>query len=164
MHHTLDASLKMWLAPGIIDARERQVDVVGVSTYAGCVPTFVALTQEGALYVDIPPSHLCTESGRPPVDLADVVYRNCPTRDTWGGCIGALQRVESCTLYGHDRTLVCTASYLYTLDWYQDNWMAHIFLGRGRLMIWPHYRVTWGGNFQPLPQGFQKVRTIWRLP
>lgn len=160
----------MWLAPGIIDDKERKVSVVLVSSYAECVPTFGVLTAEGAFYADIPPSHLHKKNWQEPCALSDLVYRNCPSSNVWGGTLAPLRQLGSARLFGKEvRTPVCEAEYLLTLDWPEDNWMSHVFLARdsllaGRLLIWPHFRVLFGqGVSDCLPAGYRKVRQTWQL-
>lgn len=157
----------MHLAAGVIDAQERAVQVVLVSTYANCVPTFGVLTDEGAFYVDVPASHLHMRPGYQPVALEKVAYRNCPAQESWHGRLRALQR--PCTLFDRDKTRLGLATYHATLDWPQDNWMVHLFTTEegkmpGRLLVWPHYRVLWSPEATALPQGYRKVRETWALP
>lgn len=168
MHVEVENAPKMWLAPGLVDEVERQVTPVFVSSYGGCAPTFGVLTAEGALYADIPPSHLSKLPGQAPAKLADVVYRDCPSIDVWGGSIAALRRMETCRVYGRDRKLLCNASYVLTLDWYRDNWMSHVLLVHdgplsGRFIVWPHFRILWGDAALALPEGFKKIRQVWRV-
>lgn len=160
---------KMYLAPGIIDNAERKVEVVSVSSYRDCVPTFGVMTSEGAFYADIPPSHLAKSSGARVASLGELCYRECPSETVWGGAIDRFRTVGVARLFGRDKRPLCMASYLLSLDWYRDNWMCHVFIAEdgpfaGRLMAWPHYRVLWGEAApQVLPAGYQKVRQIWRL-
>ena len=169
MHIDLPNAPAMYLLPGIIDDKIRTVTPILVSSYKDCAPTFGVLTDEGALYVDVPSSHLVKQQLLPELPLHRLVYRDCPSADVWGGRLDHFRTLEVARLFDREGAPMARARYLLTLDWPRDNWMSHVFLATdgpvvGRLLIWPHTRVLWGADAGPiLPTGFRKVRETWRV-
>lgn len=148
----------------LIDGAVHKVQVIGVSSYKGCAPTFLVLTEEGALYADIP-GHLLAKRESKEVTLDQLVYQNNPSEHCWVGRLSALEKAQ---VFGRDHAFLGTGSYIATMDWTEDNWMAHVILMQtgnlaGRLIVWPHFRILWNTDRQTLPTGYLKVRDTWRV-
>lgn len=169
MHHDIRCP-PMLLGRGLIDDNVRKVTPIAVSSYEGCAPSFIVKTEEGAIYVDVPPHLLLQTNEEDPnpytADLTELVYKSAPSRHVW---VGRLTSLEAVQIFDRTQAYLGTGTYLATMDWYQDNWMAHVVLVTsgvmtGRLMIWPHFRLLFNTEQRTLPKGYRKVRQSWRVP
>lgn len=149
----------------LIDGGVHDVQIIGVSSYAGQAPTFLVMTKEGALYADVPGHLLNTSNMTDGYKLHQVVYRNCPSSNCWVGKLGALQTAQ---VFDREHQYMGTGRYIATMDWPDDNWMMHIIQMEtgsfeGYLIVWPHHHILWNTHSRTLPTGYRKVRETWRV-
>lgn len=161
IHFPIPQPIKAYLAPGLIDSQERKVTLQGVCVYPGTAMSFYGLTEEGALYVDIPPHMLNLNPNVVAGDLARHVFRNNPNGQAIVQTMAGLGRAR---IFHRDRSFLTMGHYVTTIDWADDNWMMHLVVtDAGQMMFWPHHKILWNHETGNLPEGFRKVRQTWSV-
>lgn len=134
------------------------------SSYPGSAPTFKVLLQDGAIFSYLAPSVLRwrRELAEPVLALDELTYHVCPNSDVVVTRFDALQGEHLCFFKKRDVWL--KARYVFTVDWYTGNDLAHcVLVENGQLALLPHHKIKFHGDapgFAP----YKKLRNEWRDP
>lgn len=130
--------------------------ILAVESYAGSVPTFTWASDRGHVFAYLPPWAFQVEDDRP-APLVDFV---CP-----GGSIAAHDFGFEGGGWGRiGETALAWKRYLLTVDWVDQNKMAHLCLTlAGNLAWFRNSRFQVGGYQWDPPKGWQKARGVHRL-
>ncbi|MCI0457297.1 MAG: hypothetical protein L0Z62_09995, partial [Gemmataceae bacterium] len=134
-----------------------------VSSYEGSVPTFKILLADGTVFSYVPPSALVdvAQLKPPELELADLVYHNCPASDV---CVHRFEELAGAVQAFFKRpALWLEGEYLLTIDWYEGNDLLHLIaLANGQYAFLPHHKVKFKDGaraFQP----FRKMHSEWKV-
>ncbi|MEZ4402987.1 MAG: hypothetical protein R3B06_23395 [Kofleriaceae bacterium] len=138
-----------------------------VSSYPGEAPTFQVLLPDGAVFSYIPPSALIDPERRRTASLLELgldelVYFDCPDEQVCVHAHAALAgRVQA---YFKGRDLWLGGDYLFTIDWWTGNHLAHaVALDNGQFAVLPHHKLKFGDHGHTAFEPYKKQRKIWRV-
>lgn len=132
------------------------------SSYPGSAPTFKLLLEDGAIFSYVAPSVLRwkREVSAPQLALDELTYHVCPSGDVVVSTFDALQGQHLCFFKKRDVWL--KAQYVFTVDWYTGNDLAHcVLVENGQIALLPHHKIKFHGDapgFAP----YKKLRNEWR--
>jgi hypothetical protein len=133
-----------------------------VSSYPGSVPTFKILLPDGTVFSYVPPSALVDPARKgEPLELADLVYHNCPSGDF---CVHSFEALDGLVQAFFKRPgLWLAGSYLFTIDWYTGNDLLHLIaLENGQYAFLPHHKVKFRDGTRELPP-YRKMHGEWKV-
>ncbi len=135
-----------------------------VSSYEGSVPTFKVLLADGSVFSYVPPTALVDPEkarGRETLELADLVYHNCPSGDI---CVHSFEQLRGPVhAYLKRRDAWMEGEYLWTLDWYAGNDLLHLVaLENGQYAFLPHHKLKFKDGPRELPP-YRKLHAEWRV-
>jgi hypothetical protein len=139
-----------------------------VSSYPGEAPTFQILLGDGAVFSYLPPTALLDPARRaahpevPELDLEDLVYVDCPAEAI---CVHRWPALDGRVLaWLKRRDLWLGGDYLFTVDWWTDNQLAHaILLDHGQVALLPHHKLKFGSGHGEGFAPYRKLRKVWRV-
>lgn len=134
--------------------------VIGVTSYAGHIPTFDVELDEGFLFHYLPVHALAWKECEP-ATIQSTSYFNCPVGGVEVTCLTALDS-RKCQIFGRDGQLLGSAVYVMTFDWVDSNELCHL-LRRddGNHLLWPSHKVAFS-DVTTLP-GYRKLRAMFKL-
>lgn len=147
--HNDDPSIKTW----------EPCKVFGVTSYPGHTLTFQILLGNGSVFSYVPLHRLCHhETEEWP--LEDLVYHNCPDAAI---AVTAYQELKgSCKAFFHKRNEWVGGTYMFTIDWYQDNNLLHLIaLDNDKYALLPSHKVLFSDGTE-FPK-YQKLRVEWKV-
>jgi hypothetical protein len=137
--------------------------VFAVSSYAGHAQTFQVLVGDGGLFSYLPPTALVDPAKRrePELELEDLVYSNCAPGPI---CVHRFEALAGpMQAYFRRRDLWLAGTYQWTLDWYEDNRLAHLIaLENGQFALLPSHKVKFGDTERSLPP-YRKLHAEWKV-
>jgi hypothetical protein len=134
--------------------------VFGISSYPGEALTLQVLLDDGSMFSYIPLHAISSKPVRQPLELSDLVYKNCPGP---GIEITAYDHLKGeVSAYFRKKDLWLGGRYLFTIDWYEDNEQFHMIeLENGQYAALPNHKV----KFKDGPRSFEpykKSHQTWR--
>lgn len=141
--------------------------VFAVSSYPGEAPTFMLRLEDGAVFSYLPASALVDRDqpgwGREPeLDLADLVYANCPDERVVVHRLGELTGEVLAYLKRVDRWQ--RGTYHATIEWWTGNLVLHVVvLTSGQVALLPHHKLKFGADHKPGFAPYRKMRKLWRI-
>jgi hypothetical protein len=137
--------------------------VFAVSSYAGHAQTFQVLLGDGGLFSYLPPTALVDPQKRqePELELEDLVYSNCAPGPI---CVHRFEALAGpMQAYFRRRDLWLAGVYHWTIDWYEDNRLAHLIaLENGQFALLPSHKVKFGDAERSLPP-YRKLHAEWKV-
>ena len=96
-----------------------------------------------------------------PLELADLVYHNCPAEDI---CVHAFEQLQGpVQAYFKRRQLWLAGTYLLTIDWYTGNDLLHLIaLENGQYAFLPHHKVKFRDGIKEFPP-YRKMHSEWKV-
>lgn len=151
------------------------VEIVGVSSYAGSVPTFNVIVEKKSIFSYVPPTMFYSknfdldEDGKieeelVPWELNDLCYTECPGNvcavSQWDWLLG-----KQLNCFFPRRMQWVRGDYWFTMDWPEANELMHaVKLVSGRIAFVPNHKIQIesGEPNYGLPD-FKKLHTLWAL-
>jgi hypothetical protein len=139
-----------------------------VSSYPGEAPTFQLRLADGAVFSYVPPNALVDPARRaarpdaPELGLDDLVYFDFPDEQI---CVHRFEALAGGVLaYLKRRDLWIAGDYLFTIDWWTGNQLAHaVLLEHGQVAVLPHHKLKFGDRHLPGFAPYRKLRKVWRV-
>lgn len=138
--------------------------VFAISSYPEQTLSFT-IEVRGAIFSDIPPHLLTTTNFDNPLDLRDLCYHHNPSGRFVIIQHRFLRAKGFAWCFFKKRDLWLQGEYQFTIDWYEDNLLAHlVILRNGQVAAVPSHKIMFRRGKKPpkLPE-YKKLKHEWVL-
>jgi hypothetical protein len=121
-------------------------EIIGISSYEHCLPTFQVLIDNSFLYSDVPLSELTHKKDVKTKPLTDTCHIKCPSFDI-DVFKHEIFKNRCISFYDIPCMVYKKGVYLLSVDFYTDNEMIHLIKGDdGYFYFAPNHKINWSGK------------------